>query len=90
MRCDFDPDKNRAVQRKHGVSLAEATAIFDQVHVVDQKCDDPEQYRAIGWCGGRLCSVIIEVRRDAAGEYFHLITAWQSTSQEEQYYAEII
>jgi hypothetical protein len=45
------------------------------VYVLDQKKDDPQQYRAIGWCGGRLCSVVFEVRQDAQGEYYHLITA---------------
>ena len=36
--------------------------IFDQAYLVDQKNDDPEQFRAIGWCCGRLCSVIFETR----------------------------
>jgi uncharacterized DUF497 family protein len=56
--------------------------------VVDRKSDDQEQFRAIGWSVDRLCSVIFEIRRDAEGEYYHLITAWQSTKQEEQSYAE--
>lgn len=88
MRFDFDPEKNREVKRKHGVSLKQATEIFDQVYLVDRKSDDPEQFRAIGWCGGRLCSVIFEIRIDSEGEYYHLVTAWKSTEQEEQIYAE--
>lgn len=55
---------------------------------MDQKCDDPQQFRAIGWCGGLLCSVIYEIRYDSEGEYYHLITAWKATQQEEQIYAE--
>jgi hypothetical protein len=42
----------------------------------------------IGWCAGRLCSVIFEIRNDSEGEFYHLITAWKSTDQEEQSYAE--
>ena len=84
----FDWDKSRVVKRKRGFSLEDAQEIFDQVYVVDQKSDDPEQFRAIGWCLGRLCSVIFEIRRDSRGEYYHLITAWQCTEQEEQSYAE--
>ena len=76
MRIEFDRAKSREVKRKHGVSLYEAGEIFDQAYLVDQKNDDPEQFRAIGWCRGRLCSVIFEVRRDSDGEYCHLITAW--------------
>jgi uncharacterized DUF497 family protein len=88
MRFDFDPSKSRAVKRKHGVSLEEAQEIFDQAYLVDQKNDDPKQFRAIGWCGESLCSVIFEIRRDAAGEYYHLVTAWRATNEEEQRYAE--
>jgi len=86
MRFEFDTEKSREVKRIDGVSLKEATEIFDQVYIVDRKRDDPEQFRAIGWCGGRLCSVIFEIRLDSEGEYHHLVTAWKSTEQEEQMY----
>ena len=88
MRFDFDLEKSRDVRRKHGVSLEEARKIFDQVYIVDQKSDEPEQFRAIGWSRGRLCSVIFEIRHDSEGEYYHLVTAWKATKQEEQSYAE--
>jgi len=88
MRFDFEREKSRNVKQKHGVSLREAREIFDQVYVVDRKSDNPEQFRAIGWCRGRLCSVIFEVRRDSEGEYYHLVTAWKATAPEEQSYAE--
>jgi uncharacterized DUF497 family protein len=87
-RPEFDRKKSRAVKEKHGVSLKQACEIFDQVFLVDQKNDDPEQFRAIGWCGGWLCSVIFEVRYDSKGEYYHLITAWKATDEEEKIYAE--
>jgi len=88
MRFDFDLEKSRDVRRKHGVSLEEAREIFDQVYIVDQKSDEPEQFRAIGWSRGHLCSVIFEIRHDSEGEYYHLVTAWKATKQEEQSYAE--
>lgn len=87
MRVQFDASKNREVQRKHGVSLEEARQIFDQAYIVDAKNDDPEQFRAIGWSGDRMCSVIFEIRRDGDGEYYHLVTAWKATKQEVQAYA---
>ena len=87
MRFDLDQDKSREVKRKHGVSLKEAREIFDQVYLVDQKSDNPEQLRAIGWCRGRLCAVIFEIRHDSEGEFYHLVTAWKATKQEEQCYA---
>ena len=88
MRCRYDAVKDKMVELRHGVSLEHAAAIFDQTYIVDQKNDDPEQYRAIGWCDGHLCSVIFEIRDDAQGEYHHLITAWKATREEEQSYAE--
>ncbi|MGH9609653.1 MAG: BrnT family toxin [Bryobacteraceae bacterium] len=88
MRFEFDREKNRSVKRRHGVSLEEAQEIFDQVYIVDRKNDNPEQFRAIGWCRGRLCSVIFEIRSNGEGEYYHLITAWKATKEEEQRYAE--
>src|SRR2546430_10412294 len=65
MRFEFDNEKSRSVKKKHGVSLKEAQDIFDQAYIVDQKNDNPEQFRAIGWSRGRLCSVIFEIRHDA-------------------------
>ena len=90
MRFRFDPRKSRDVLRKHGISLDQAREVFDQIHVLDQKNDDPAQYRAIGWSQGELYAVMFEVRRDALGEYYHLITAWKATQQEQQAYAENI
>jgi uncharacterized DUF497 family protein len=81
MRVEFDKSKSQEVKRKHGVSLHEVQEIFDQVYIVDQKSDDPDQFRAIGWCGGRLCSVIFEIRQDSDGEYHRLITAWKATKR---------
>ena len=88
MRFRFDAEKNSEVLLKHGVSLEAAQEIFDQAHLVDRKNDNPEQFRAIGWSGGRLCSVIFEIRQDAGGEFHHLVTAWKATRQEEEAYAE--
>ncbi len=88
MRFQFDENKSRKVQEKHGISLGDAQQIFDQVHIVDRKSDNPEQFRAIGWCRDRLCSVIFEIRRDHEGDYYRLITAWKATKQEEDAYAD--
>jgi uncharacterized DUF497 family protein len=54
----------------------------------DQRSDRPEQYRAIGWAGDRLFSLIFEVREDDDGEYCHLVTLWKSTREEKKLYAE--
>jgi hypothetical protein len=48
----------------------------------------PEQYRAIGWVGEQMYTVIFEVREDEEGEYYHLVTFGKATKQEQQLYAE--
>jgi len=55
---------------------------------LDQREDYPEQYRAIGWVGGRLFSVVLEIRVDKGGEYYHLVTLWKSTASERKLYEE--
>jgi dTDP-4-dehydrorhamnose 3,5-epimerase-like enzyme len=55
---------------------------------VDFRSDDPEQFRAIGWVKGQLFSVIYEIREDEEGEYYHRVTLWKSTRQEEILYEE--
>ena len=88
MRLQFDAAKNIEVLRKHGISLEEAREIFDQTYIIDAKNDEPEQFRAIGWSQGRICSVIFEVRHDSQGEYYHLVTPWKATKEEVKAYAE--
>ena len=46
MRFGFDAEKSREVKRKRGVSLEEVQEFFDQVYLVDQKSDDPEQFHS--------------------------------------------
>lgn len=73
-----------------GIGFEEAQAIFARPYYQDHICDLPEQYRAIGWVGQRLCSMVFEVREDEDGEFYHLVTLWKSTRNEEELYAENI
>ncbi len=62
--------------------------MFTKPYWLDQRSDLPEQYRAIGWVGGKLYSVIFEVREDDDGEILHLVTLWKSTREEVRVYEE--
>jgi uncharacterized DUF497 family protein len=73
----------RSVLRKWG-------ALFDSEHIIDRRSDDPEQFRAMGWVNQTLYSVIYEVRRDADGEFYHLVNLWKATREERQAYEENI
>jgi hypothetical protein len=61
---------------------------FSFILITDQRSDFPVQHRAIGWVGGRLYSLIFEVREDAEGEFYHLVTLWKATSAERKLYEE--
>jgi uncharacterized protein len=52
VRFDWDPAKNASNRRKHGISLEEAAAVFDDPGKVGWVCSDPgddeERYMVVG------------------------------------------
>jgi len=88
MRFRFDARKSQRLRAnpKRGIGFEEAQEIFSHPYYLDQRSDVPEQYRAVGWVGKRLFSVIFEVREDREGEYYHLVTLWKATKKEQQLY----
>jgi uncharacterized DUF497 family protein len=89
MRFDFDPRKsaNLRANPKRGIGFEEAQEIFTRPYYLDRRSDLPEQFEAIGWVGQRLYTRVFEVRMDADGESYHLVTLWKATSEEEETYA---
>jgi len=90
MRFDFDPRKSRRLRSnpRRGIGFEEAQELFTRPYWLDQRSDVPEQYRAIGWVGDKLYSVIFEIRGDDEGEVLHLVTLWRSTKEEIRIYEE--
>ena len=90
MRFHFDERKSGRLRanRKRGTGFEEAQEIFSHPYYLDQRSDLPEQYRAIGWVGEQLYSIIFEVREDDNGEYYHLVTLWKATQHERKLYEE--
>ena len=90
MRVNFDTRKSGRLRAnpKRGVGFEEAPEVFSHPYYLDQRSDLPEQYRAIGWVREQRYTVIFEVREDGEGEYYHLVTLWKATKQEQQLYAE--
>lgn len=88
MRFKFDIEKSELLKKnpKRGISFVDAQEIFRHPYYEDYRCDDPEQFRAIGWVRGVLFSLIFEVREDSEGEYYHLVTLWRSTKEEVELY----
>lgn len=90
MRFHFDPEKSKRLRTnpKRGIGFEEVQEVFTRPYYQDQRSDLPEQFRAIGWVGQWLYTVIFEVREDKNGEFYHLVTLWRSTREEEQLYEE--
>ena len=92
MRIRFDKSKSERLRKnpKRGIGFEEVQEIFQHPYFEDCRSDGPEQFRAIGWVKGKLFSVIYEVREDEEGDYYHFVTLWKSTPQEEKLYEENI
>lgn len=92
MRFKFDKLKSERLRNnpKCKIGFEEAQEIWQHPYYEDDKSDDPKQFRAIGWVKGKLYAIIFEVREDEEGEYYHLVTLWKATLQEEKLYEEHI
>jgi uncharacterized DUF497 family protein len=90
VRFHFDQRKSRSLRRnpRRGIGFEEAQEVFFHPYYADQRSDLPVQHRAIGWVGDRLYTVIFEIREDAEGEFYHLVTLWKSTREEQILYEE--
>ncbi len=90
MRFDVDPRKSRRLRenKRRGIGFEEAREIFARPYYLDRRSGVPEQYRAIGWVGPRLYSLVIEIRENEEGEIYHLVTLWKSTRKKEEHYVE--
>jgi uncharacterized protein len=90
MRFRFDPRKSKRLRanRKRGIGFEEAQELFSKPYWLEPRSDVPEQYRAIGWVGDRLYTVIFEFREDEEGDVLHLVTLWRSTKEEIRLYEE--
>jgi uncharacterized DUF497 family protein len=88
VRFKYDKTKSKKLREdpRRKIGFEEVKEIWTHYHYVDYRSDDPEQFRAIGWVKGILYTVIYEVREDKEGEYYHLVTLWKSTKQEEKLY----
>jgi uncharacterized DUF497 family protein len=88
VRFQYDQRKSDRLRTdpRRGIGFEEAQELFQRPYYLDQRSDLPEQYRAIGWARGLLYSVIFEMREDAEGELYRLVTLWKATKEERKLY----
>ncbi|MBF0360550.1 MAG: BrnT family toxin [Oligoflexia bacterium] len=88
MRFKWDENKNKKLKadNRRGFGFETVKKLFDSQYYLDQKNDDPAQFRAIGIVDNKLVTLIFESREDHEGEYYHFITYWFSTKTERSLY----
>ncbi len=90
LRFEFDAEKSARLRSnpKRGIGFEEARSLWEKPYYLDRRSDAREQFRAIGWVGDKLYSVIFEVREAPDGEYLRLVTLWRATREEQKLYEE--
>ncbi len=86
MKIRWDEAKRQLVLNDRGIDFAQLDELLNWPYVEDQRNDDPEQYRIVGFAGWRLVTFIVEYRQDMLDEYIWVVTAWNSTKQEQKIY----
>ena len=91
-RFEWDDQKDRANQRKHGISFARATQVFDDPRVVflaDLVVDGEERWQAIGLMEGmHLVLVVHTTRENGLDELIRIISARKAMKDEERIHEE--
>ncbi len=90
VRIRWDEKKRQWVLKRRRIDFATLDDLFSLPYLEDQRSDDPEQYRIIGFVRGKIVTFIIKYREDELGEFIWVVTAWHSTATEKQAYAQEI
>jgi uncharacterized DUF497 family protein len=75
VRIRWDEKKRQRVLKRRRVDFAALDDLFCLPYLEDQRSDDPEQYRIIGFVRGKVATFIVEYREDAIGEFVWVVTA---------------
>jgi len=90
LRFEWDEEKNRVNQRKHGIRFEEAqTAFFDEdARVFDDPdhSDDEERFLLLGLSSMLRVLVVVHCLRDR-GDTIRIISARKATKTEREAYA---
>lgn len=86
MRLRWEDNKHQQILSKRHIDFADFEDLLYLPYVEDQRSDNPEQYRIIGFAAGKITTFIVEYREDEVGELIWIVTAWKSTKQERETY----
>lgn len=91
MTWAWDPRKDRANRRAHGLSLATASRVFDDPLALSRldEAADEERWRTVGDAGGAIVFVHSWPEPDESGEETgRIISARKATAHERRAYEE--
>ena len=90
MRFEWDPEKNRANYRKHGIRFEEAqTAFFDEEAILfddPDHSDDEDRFLLLGSSSLARALVVVHCLR-GRGDTIRIISARKATKSEREAYA---
>lgn len=87
MDISYDPAKNRELISRRGVSFEDVKNIFLKPHFIEDRGGSyPGQSLAVGFCKGKLWTIVFEDVEDDLGSLRWLITFWPSTPNEKRKY----
>ncbi len=84
-RFEWDPEKNLANRRKHGISFGEASTIFEGpvLSLEDDGHDGEVRERSYGLIGGLVIVCVIHTDRDGI---IRIISARKATRNERKFF----
>ena len=90
MQFEWSEEKNRSNLRKHGVSFATATRVFEDPDYVtrqDREIDGEERWQTIGRIGDLIVLLVAHTVVDGEGDViFRIISAREATAHERRRY----
>ena len=87
MRFHFDERKSRSLRRNPNVESV-SRRYRRYFFIPTTPISAPISPFNTALSAGRLYSVIFEIREDAEGEFYHLVTLWKATPAERKVYEE--
>jgi uncharacterized protein len=92
IRFEWDEEKNKINQKKHGIDFETAKVIFDDpccVTFVERISDGEERWHAIGSVENIIVIVVVHTyRQDSADEVIRIISARRATRHERKLYVQ--
>jgi uncharacterized DUF497 family protein len=92
IRCEWDEEKNKINQNKHGIDFETARLVFDDpfcVTFVERVSGGEERWHAIGSVEDIIVIVVVHTyRQDGSDEVIRIISSRRATRHERKLYVQ--